>query len=272
MKVRGERECQECGARWSYYETGTIRCPECESLRSVGLDKRTAHTDTPIELDLSAHRSRFGKADKALPKDGVANLKADIREYTRKRGFIRGGELLTLDPTYLAARELLEAVDVYDRLRDPTDAEREYLLNLLAGAADGARPPAEDVPESVREARGMAAVHAVEEYRSDLLVFLDEVNTGDVSDDTAGSSSRTDNDTTDTERDSESSTSRSDLARDTLEQLRDHAKHIEALGGDVPPTDAGALIGAADAIGEFIRESDRTALARAQDELSELSV
>ncbi|MFD1569006.1 DUF7117 family protein [Halorubrum laminariae] len=272
MKVRGERECQQCGTRWSYYETGSIECPECESLRSVGLNDRTTHTDTPVKLDLSAHQSRFGEAHETLPKDGVTELKTDIREYTRKRGFIRGGELLTLDSAYLAARELLEAVDIYDRIRDPTDTEREYLFSLLAGAADGVRPPTEDVPESLRKARGMATVHAVEEYRRDLLVYLDELESREVSDDTV--SSETDRDAVGetVKRDSDTAASRSSLAQNVLEQLRDRTKRVEALGGDVSPTDADALVNAANAIGEFIRNGDDIALTRAQDTLSEQSI
>ena len=188
MKIRGERECQECGTRWSYYETGSVECPDCGDLRSVGVDDRTTHTDAPATLDLGAHRARFGDASGTLPAEGVDELKSDLREYVRKRGFVRGGGLLPLDGTYLAARELLEAVDCYDRLRDPADADSEYLLELLAGA-DGGRPATATVSERLREARGMAAARAVDEYRSDLLAFLDELETGD--DSATGESSAT---------------------------------------------------------------------------------
>ncbi|GAB3702295.1 DUF7117 family protein [Halorubrum pallidum] len=271
MKVRGERECQECGTRWSYYETGTVECPECESLRSVGLDERTTHTDTPVRLDLSTHRSRFGESRELLPEDedGVDMIKSDLREYTRKRGFIRGGKLLTLDATYLAACELLEAVDLYDRLRDPTDADRDYLLSLLAGAEDGDRPSTGNVPDAFREARGMAAVRAVEEYRSDLLVFIDELDPKSEIADIDDASDTTDPSGADI--DTASGVSRTARTRDLLEQLRDRTKRVEALGGDVAPAAADSLVDAANAIGEFIRDGDGDALARAQDTLSEHS-
>src|SRR6056297_3107232 len=175
MKVRGERECQSCGARWSYYETGSVACPSCGDLRSVGVDARTAHTDAPVALDLAAHRERFGDALDTLPRSGVDELQSDLREYCRKRGFIDGGRLAPLDETYLAARELLEAVDCFARLRDPTDADRDYLLDLLARADEGGRPATDAVPSALREARGMATVRAVEAYRSDALDFLDEL-------------------------------------------------------------------------------------------------
>ncbi|EMA64472.1 DUF7117 family protein [Halorubrum lipolyticum] len=271
MKVRGERECRECGARWSYYETGSVECPDCGGLRSVGVDDRTAHTDAPATLDLSAHRARFGDARGTLPEEGVDDLKTDLRAYARKRGFIRGGELLPLDDTYLAARELLEAVDIYDRLRDPTDRDREYLLALLAGADDGDRPATEAVPDPLREARGMAAVRAVGEYRTDLLAFLDELagtegvegaNEGEEGVD-ADASGRSVSVAGTEPR------SRIDPVRALLERLRDRTKRVEALTGDVPPEDADALVDAADALGEYVRTGDETALDRARARLAD---
>ncbi|MDZ5811490.1 hypothetical protein U4E84_09050 [Halorubrum sp. AD140] len=274
MKVRGERECQECGSRWSYYETGSVACPDCGSLQSVGVDDRTAHTDAQTSLDLSSHRGGFGEARGTLPADGVDDLKSDLREYARRRGFIRGGELLPLDATYLAARELLEAVDCYDRLRDPTDAEREYLLDLLAGADDGDRPATERVPDRLREARGMAAVRAVDEYRSDLLAFLDELadwtDQGpgvDAPDTDAVDAPNADAPTVSVDGDRNAVGSRIAPARGVLERLRDRTKRVEALGGDVAAADADALVDAANALSEYVKTGDPTALDRARSKL-----
>lgn len=267
MKVRGERECQECGARWSYYETGSVECPDCGDLRSVGIDDRTAHTDASASLDLGVHRTRFGDASGTLPTEGVDDLKSDLREYVRKRGFIRGGELLPLDGTYLAARELLQAVDCYDRLRDPTDSDREYLLNLLAGADDGDRPATADVPERLREARGMAAARALDEYRNDFLAFLDELEARGGDDSEGEGDSGADGPTVSVAGDEPQS--RIAPARGLLERLRDRAKRVEALNGDVPATDADALADAADALGEYVRTGDDAALERARSGLPE---
>ncbi|TKX59653.1 hypothetical protein EXE44_04240 [Halorubrum sp. SS7] len=286
MKVRGERECQSCGARWSYYDTGSVACPSCGDLRSVGVDDRTAHTDAPVSLDLAPHRERFGEAQETLPRSGVDELQSDLREYCRKRGFIDGGRLAPIDGTYLAARELLEAVDCFERLRDPTDADGEYLLALLAGADNGDRPAAEEVPTALREARGMAAVRAVEAYRSDALDFLDELEAGAEptedetdGDDEAGSDDKTggDDETDDDDAptvtvDGSDPEGRIAPARDAFERLRDRVTRVDALGGDVSPATADALVEAADALGTYVRTGDEESLRTATELIDDASV
>ena len=270
MKVRGERECRDCGGRWSYYETGTVECPDCGSPRSVGVSGRASHTDTPATLDLSPHRARFGEARGTLPADGVDELKRDLREYVRKRGFIGGGELQPLDPTYLAARELVQAVDVYDRLRDPTDADRQYLLALLSRVDDGDRPGTDEVPEGMREARGMAAVHAVADYRGDLLTFLDELAATDGTDEAGEINGVGEGPSVSVTGDD--GPGRVAPAREVLDRLRDRTKRVEALQGDVEPVVADALVGAVDAVGEYVRTGDDEALSRAQTAVDEAVV
>ena len=272
MKVRGERECQSCGTRWSYYETGSVACPSCGNLRSVGVDARTAHTDAPVSLDLAAHRERFGDAPETLPRSGVDELQSDLREYCRKRGFIDGGRLARLDGTYLAARELLESVDCFERLRDPADADREYLLALLAGADDGDRPATKEVPTALREARGMAAVRAVRAYRSDALDFLDELEAGAEQGPAENSDDESNDDAPTVTVDGEAPEARVGPARDAFERLRDRVTRVDALGGDVPPAAADALVEAADALGEYVRTGDETALTNAESLIDEASV
>jgi len=262
MNVRGERECRDCGGRWSYYETGSIECPDCGSVRSVGVEGRATHTDTPVSLDLAPHRARFGEARGTLPTEGVDELKHDLRGYLRKRGFISGGELRPLDGTVIAARELLEAVDVYDRLPDPTDADREYFLGLLAGADDGERPSTTEVPDSMREARGSAAARVVDEYRDDLLTFLDELASPAGSDPDAAPTVSVAG---------EDGTARIEPARELLERVRDRTKRMEALQGDVDPAVADALIEATNATGEYVRTGDTEALDRARSLLDDTS-
>ncbi|WP_281195218.1 hypothetical protein [Halorubrum sp. F4] len=289
MNIRGERECRDCGSRWSYYETGSVECPDCGSLKSVGTAERALHTDTHTTLELSRHRARFGEARSTLPPEGIDELKRDLREYVRKRGFVRGGELRRPDSTYLAARELLEAVDVYDRLRDPTDADREYLLTLLAGADDGERPESSAVPESMREARGMAAARTVDEYREDLSAFLDELERrGPESDepesdesaigDSVGNTVTVDADPTTTDPTTTDPTTTDSIvnpadrvgpARAVLERLRDRTKRVDALHGDVDPGTADALIEAADALGDYVRTGNVASLDRARDRIDE---
>ncbi|MES3161383.1 MAG: hypothetical protein PPP55_07400 [Halorubrum sp.] len=261
MNVRGERECRDCGSRWSYYETGTVACPACGSLRSVGVEERATHTDAPVSLNLSTHRARFGEARETVPTEGADDLKRDLREYLRKRGFIKGGELRPLDGTVLAPRELLEAVDVYERRRDPADADGEYVLALLAGADDGERPSSTAVPESMRAARGSAVAWVVSEYRGDLLTFLDELESsaGDESDESRTVSAS-----------GENPKARAGVARAVLERLRDRIKHVEALEGDVDPSLADSLIEVANGVGEYVRTGDTDAIDRARSRLDEI--
>ena len=274
MKVRGERECRSCGTRWSYYETGSVACPACGSLRSVGVDSRTAHTDTPVTLDLRAHRARFGDVRGVLPEEGVDDLKADLRAYLRRRGFINGGRLAPLDTTYLTARELLEAVDAYDRLRDPTDDDRAYLLALLAGTEEGDRPETTAVSANLREARGMAAVHAVTAYREDLTTFLDELAAAGDGDRDGHGDETADGDDDETADGDDGPpvvvegtdpSARVRPARDRSETLRDRIKRADALGGDIDPVLADALVDAANALGEFVRTGDDATLERVDD-------
>lgn len=233
MKVRGRRECKECGAHWSYYETGSVSCPDCGSLRSVGLDERTEHTDAAVELDLD------GYADVVDDPEAVAgDLKRTLRRYLRRRGFINGGELRGLDDTYLAANELLHAIDAYARTRDPTDEERLYVVTLFRAARGNERPPADEVPSSLTAARGLASAEAVEAYRSEASTWLDDHPDSD--------------------------------ARSTLALLRDRTRRIEALQGDVPLPTAEGLVRATRELGAYLTEGDVGALASARDRLGRL--
>ncbi|SEO72880.1 hypothetical protein SAMN04487948_104405 [Halogranum amylolyticum] len=237
MKIRGSRECKDCGHRWSYYDTGSVACPNCESLRSVGLDDRTQHTAGAEALDLSPHQNALGDDDTDVA-DVAGDLKPTLREYLRQRGFIHGGDLHPLDDTFLAAHELLQAIDVYARARDPTDDERLYVLELVRGADAGDRPAVADVPESMRAARGLAYAKAVSDYRRDLVTWLED------------------------HPDSE--------ARTTLGALVDHVKRAKSLQGDVPLETSERLVQAVRDLGDYLVDGDETALATARDRLSRL--
>lgn len=233
MKIRGQRECTSCGTRWSYYDTGSVECPNCGALRSVGVDDRTRHTATPTDLDLSVHRHALDDGEIA---DVADDVKSDCRSYVRERGFIHGGDLLPLDDTVLAATELIHVVDLYARLRDPTDAEQLYVLDLLRGADQGERPPADRVPDSLAEGRGLGVAEAVDDYRREVVTWLDD-----------------DPDPT---------------ARRTLGTIAEQVKRIEALQGDVPPATAETLVTATREIARYLTDDDETALASAQDRLA----
>jgi len=232
MKIRGERECKNCGTRWSYYETGEATCPDCGSLRSVAVeDERRRHTDSPAELDLTPQRSLL--ADDADIDDVAEAIEEDCRAYLRKRGFINGGNLLTLDDTYLAVGELRTAIGDYSRDRrmgversefDDEDAER-YLLSLIRGAENGERPAPDDVPDAFTAARGLAYATAVEAYRDDVSTYLeDEPDRG---------------------------------GKRVLEQIREQEKRLHALDGDVPPETVESLVAACRALERYLNGEEQ---------------
>jgi uncharacterized Zn finger protein (UPF0148 family) len=234
MKVRGRRECQDCGCRWSYYETGSVACPECESLRSVGVDEdRTLHTDASATLDLTPYRTAV--ADDTLSQV-VDDCKRDLRAYVRRRGFVDGGTLQPLDDTVVAASELLQVIDQFDRRRSPSDAAHTYLLALLRDADRGKRPGPGSVPDGLAAARGLGDANAVDAYRRDLLEWRDDHP--------------------------------DDAARRTLGTLRERCKRVEALQGDVPPAEAESLVRAAREVGTYLIDDDESSLVRAQDRLA----
>lgn len=240
MEIRGERECTECGTRWSYYETGEVACPECGSLRSLGREERRLHTDSPVELDLTSAREDVG--DRPLVE--VTNEVTErCRRYVRKRGFIDGGELRDLDDTYLIASELGAAIGAYERSLssgtldpDADDAEQLYLLELLGRE----RPSPSSVPDSLASARGLAYARAVSAYREDLLTLLDASGDPDPA------------------------------IRRALGRLDDHVRRFEALDGAVEPRTAENLVEIARDLGLAIWEDDEVAFSRAEDRLDRL--
>ncbi|WP_306057837.1 DUF7117 family protein [Natronococcus wangiae] len=235
MKIRGERECKDCGTRWSYYETGSVGCPACGSLRSVGLDDRTEHTDLTVEFDLTAARNAI---DEVSTDELADRAREHARKYVRRRGFINAGDLRELDDTYLAATELLHVADVVGREVRLEEREELYFLSLLRDADEGERPPIDEVPPTLRDARGLAYANAVREYRRDVRTWAE------------------DRDLTPAER-------------GALETLGEHVKRIRMLDGDVEPRTAERLVDATRDLADGLRGDD-LAFARAQDRLEGL--
>jgi uncharacterized Zn finger protein (UPF0148 family) len=235
MRIRGERECKDCGARWSYYETGSVACPECGSLHSVGVDERTQHTDGATDLDLTEVRNAVD--DRPLHRVAEA-AKDACRGYVHRRGFIQGGELRPLDDEYLAAAELMHAADLLGRAMHPDDAERLYFVSLLRGADEGDRPDPEDVPDSMREARGLAYADAVREYHGELRNW-DGIDLDDPS-------------------------------RAVLDRMDAHVRRIRSLQGNVDPETVERLVTVANELHASVAEDDEDALARARDRLDRL--
>lgn len=238
MKVRGTRECKNCGTQWSYYETGSVACPTCESLQSVGIDEhRLQQTDSPATLELAEVRDALDRE----PAREVATSAADAaRQYVRKRGFISGGDLLPLDDTYLAAGELYHAGELFGRTMRMTDEEEIYFYTLLRGADEGERPAARDLPESIYEIRGLADAEALREYHREMGEWVREHEAA---------------------RD----------GRNTLETLGEHVRRAQALEGGVDIDTAEALISASRDLARYFTDDDLDALASSRATLSRLS-
>lgn len=217
MEIRGQRECRACGERWSYYETGSVTCPACGSIRSTGVDGRTTHTDGSVELNLSTAQTAAAEDDMFAATEAA---RSTCGEYLRVRGFVDAGRLRPLDEVFVAAAELRRAASAYDRRLTPTDDERIYLLTLLHDAPDGDRPEPRAVPSRMRSARGLGMASAVEAYMRDLSTW------------------RVDRE--------------AQPGLDTLlGRLRDHVRRVQALDGDVDPTSAERLLRATQAVGRY---------------------
>lgn len=236
MRIRGKRTCRDCGTTWSYYETGSVTCPDCGGIRSTGSGSRNQHTDRSASLDLRGPRSTA--ADGNL--EGALDEAADgCLEYVRRRGFVDGGSLLDLDDTYVHAQELRHAATLAASRLELSDAERAYLLELLGGEV-GDRPSGGSVPESFREARGLGVATAVRDYRDDLRQWLDAAD----------------------ERPE---------VRSLLESLAEHEKRIRALDGEVGPAETAGLLAAARAVGTYCRSGTESDLTAARLSIAEIS-
>jgi len=227
MELRGKRECANCGTRWSYYETGEIVCPDCGSVKSVGIGERVEHTDSPTALDL---QPAIDQIDVETPATVAATAADQARQYLYRAGFIDAGRLRPLDDRYLLAAELRRVGGTLSHSMRITDTEELYLLSLLRGGEDGQRPPPSEVPETLRAERGLAVAAGVDAYVSDIRRAVD-----------------------DPER----------AVTDALSEIRTHRKQIEALDGDVEPNEAEQLVRAVRDISSYLRDGDETALVRA---------
>ncbi|WP_267162240.1 DUF7117 family protein [Halovenus salina] len=231
MELRGERECQSCGTKWSYYETGEITCPACGSIRSVGLDEPTAHTAGAAELDLTDIRNEVGDVSIETLADDAAEA---ARTYLRSVGFVDAGELQPLSDTVLAASELRRVGATLGRVMRVDEDEELYLLELLRLADQNDRPAPDEVLETLAPERGLGVAAAVDIYLRDL---------GRVYEDRDPDADR------------------------VLSSLRSRRKRIEALDGDVDPTEAEGLVRTTRDVSAYLRQDDEAALARALERL-----
>jgi hypothetical protein len=226
MEVRGERECRDCGTRWSYYETRSIACPACGSVYSVGHGDRAIHTASGSSLDLGPARAAVDDE----PIDRVAALSAEAaREYRLGAGFVDAGELRPLDDAYLLAAELETVGRELANSLQRTDAEEVYLFRLLRGPESDTRPDPADVPAALSQARGLAMARAAGDYHRDLRRVLEDPGR--------------------------------ELSA-ALSTIRARRKRIEALDGEVEPRTAERVVAAIRDVYAFLERDEEAALAR----------
>lgn len=236
MRVRGRRECRDCGTRWSYFETGELSCPACGGLHSVGRDDPREHTDLAPDLSLDAVRASLAEA----PLERTAwRARRTAGEYLRRRGFIRGGALAPLDDTFLAAAELRHVAGHLERDRTPDERVEAYFLDLLETVDRDERLPATAVPRPLRSARGLAVVDAVERYTRETRRFRPGRDLGPTE-------------------------------RTVLDRLEAQTTRLGHLDGDVPPERAEILVVATRELSRAIRGNGEEDLARALERLDGL--
>ncbi|GAA0229285.1 hypothetical protein GCM10009000_050650 [Halobacterium noricense] len=206
-------------------------------MQSVGLeDDRVQHTDSAVTLDLAEAREAVDER----PLREVSALVADTaREYVRKRGFIKGGELQPLDDTYLVAQELRHIADVFSRALEIRDDEELYFFSLLRGADTGERPATADVPESLYEVRGLAVSESLHDYHDEMGDWVREHDAGRE-------------------------------GRNTLETLGEHVRRARALEGGLDIDTADTLVSSARDLARYFREGDENALVSTRDTLDRI--
>jgi hypothetical protein len=187
-----------------------------------------------VSFDLTSLRE---SVDHRPLHEVTAEAKDRGREYVRRRGFLRGGNLLALDDTYLAAVELTQVADVVGRSFTADEDEELYLLDLLRGADLGDRPVVERVPESMRAARGLAYANAIRDYLRELRDWIDD---GDHAD---------------------------PRSREVLHRLDQHIRRVRALSGDVPARESERLVETIREVTIYLKKDDETALVTATTRL-----
>lgn len=173
MEIRGERECLDCGETWSYFETREPECPECGSLRSRAVED--AEEDTAGAVEMGDLLTRFGgEFDEALQE-----AEERCREYTSRAGFVRGGELLPPEPTYVMACEVKHIAAEFVGAGEPTDGERAYVVALVEGIETGEPPSPDERPTGLDAPHNRAVAETVEEYAKEISTYLRSVGETD---------------------------------------------------------------------------------------------
>lgn len=210
MRIRGERECVDCGTRWSYYETGSITCPDCSSLQSVACDDPTQHTTTEAELDLTDVRADIETASLA---DLAAETADRCRAHVRQLGFIHGGEPRAPTNREFVAAELAQVARQIKLGTGDGPAVESHFLELLRGVEAGTRPDPGAVPKACWAPRAAGYATVLRSFRRELASWSRDHETGST-------------------------------ARRALERFDTHVTRLDQLAGPVPPGSVEPLVAA----------------------------
>lgn len=164
MEIRGERECLECGSTWSYFEIGSVECPECGSIRSRSISTPERDTSTVIGIDTDELVEELGTNF----KDGLSDALESCRSYVTRQGFVEGGDLQPPEVRYVMACEVVEICEAFttpDR-QDISKEEKKYVVDLVRGLRNG-NPP-DERPESLDDYHNLAVARTVERYAKDV--------------------------------------------------------------------------------------------------------
>lgn len=164
-------------------------------------------------------------------------IRSACNEYLRNYGFISEGSLLPLEVTYVSVMELKYLTHELSNLSSPTQEIIDYWFSLLK-ADLGARPSPDDVPRTCWAPRGLAVARVVSEYRR----AIQRLSYG----------------------------SNPSMFSETLERLGDHTRRVEALDGELSPSDTEQLVVIIRALGQYRISDSESALSEAVTRLDQL--
>jgi hypothetical protein len=233
MQFTGHRRCKQCASEWSYFETGSVSCPECGAIKSTGIGGPEPHTAQHTSLELAPY---WEVTDEEVRIESD-KIRRAVTEFLSEYGFIKGGDFLPLHDEVLAAGELRHAAYRYNTLGDPSEEVEHYLLGLLRAVMGESRPTSP--PDVLKQARGRGTADILEQFLRDMRQWTQARAATEL--------------------------------MPIRESFRTHLHRIQALEGDVDPVVLSRLIQSARAVQQYIAREDQQSLSKARDHLADVT-